>query len=305
MPHRLLCVDPDDVTRSETVERLGTELADLDLTVDSCATLRDAERALRSETVAVITEYDLPDGSGLDLVRAARDVCPDAGCILYTDTDPDTIDTTDLRGSLTEYVGKGSLFGRDRLTKLVRTTVETRSQASYPVPQTEGDRLAALRSYDLNREGLQASLDRLTDLAATHFDVEIASINIIEEHSQEYLACYGATAEWDPTDREDSICTFTILEDDGVLVVEDVTEDPRFDSRSETLIGMGIRSYMGASLVAESGLALGSLCVYDEQPRSFSSADEDYLRKLAATAMEFIELHTELEAAAEAMEGSE
>ena len=304
MAHRLLCVDPEDATRSETVTRLGTELADLDLSVESCATVRDAESALNSETVVVITEYDLPDGSGFDVVRTAREVCPDAGCILYTDTDPDTIDTTDLRGSLTEYVGKESLFGEDRLAQLVRTTIETRSQASYPVPQTEADRLAALRSYDLDREGLQASLDRLTDLAATHFGVSISSINIIEEHSQEYLACYGQASEWGPTDREDSICTFTILEDDGVLVVEDVTEDPRFASRSETLLDMGIRSYMGASLVAESGLVLGSLCVYDQEPRSFSSAGEDYLRKLAATAMEFIELHTQLEAAGDATEGS-
>jgi len=291
MSHRLLCVDPDEDARAETVASLREELADLNPTFVSCGTLAEAESALSSETVAVITEYELPDGTGLDLVREAEEVCPDAGCVLYTATDPDTIPTDDLQGSLTEYVGKGSLFGDDRLVKLVRTTIERGGQTSYPVPQTEDERIDALRSYDLDSDSLRGALNRLTDLAAMHFDVEIASVNIIDEHSQEFLACHGPATEWESTDREASICTFTILEDDGVMTVEDVGEDPRFESRRTDLVEMGIRSYMGASLLTPSGLRIGSLCVYDGEPRTFSSADEEFLRTLAATAMEFIELH--------------
>ncbi len=298
MSHRLLCVDPDEDARAETVSRLREELDDPDLTFVPCATLTEAEAELSAETVAIITEYELSDGTGLDLIGEANGVCPDAGCFLYTDADPDRVETDELRGSLTEYVGKGSLFGSDRLAKLVRTTIERRSQASYPVPQSEDERLDALRSYDLDNEDLHDALDRVTDLAATHFGVEIASVNIIDEHSQEFLACYGPATEWESTDREASICTFTILEDDGVMTVEDVTEDPRFESRSTSLIELGIRSYMGANLVTPSGLNIGSLCVYDDEPRSFSPADEDYLQKLAETAMEFIGLHSRLDTTA-------
>jgi GAF domain-containing protein len=82
-----------------------------------------------------------------------------------------------------------------------------------------------------------------------------------------------------------------------VMTVPDVTEDPRFESRSDTLVEMGIRSYMGANLVTPSGLAIGPLCVYDDEPRSFSAADEAYLQTLATTAMDLIELHTERVAA--------
>jgi len=270
MARRLLCVDPDEDSRAETVARLREELADLNPTLVSCGTLAEAESALSSETVAVITEYELPDGTGLDLVREAEEVCPDAGCVLYTATDPDAVPTDDLRGSLTEYVGKESLFGDDRLVKLVRTTIERGGQTSYPVPQSEEERIDALRSYDLDSNSLRGALDRLTDLAAMHFDVEIASVNIIDEHSQEFLACHGPATEWESTDREASICTFTILEDSGILVVEDVTEDPRFQSRADALIELGIRSYMGASLVTSSGLVIGPLCVYDDEPSSRS-----------------------------------
>ena len=288
---RILCVDPDDGDRAETAERIRRDLADLDPVVETAASLADAETALTTETAAVVTEYAFPDGTGLDLIRSATDVCPDAGTVLYTDTDPDTIDTSELRGSLTEYVGKGSVFGADRLTRLVRTTVESRAQASYPLPQNETERLAALQSYDLDAPGLSASLNRVTDLAAEHFDVDTASINIINDHSQDFLACYGEAQGWEPMDREDSICTFTILEDDDVMTVEDVTDDPRFESRSEGLLDLGIHAYMGANLVTASGLVIGPLCVYDDRPREFSSADEAYLKDLAALAMELIELH--------------
>jgi len=140
------------------------------------------------------------------------------------------------------------------------------------------------------------SLDRITDLAAAHFDVEQASINLITEYSQEFLACYGEAEDWETMDREDSICTFTILEESGVMAVEDVTEDPRFQSRADSLIELGIRSYMGANLITSNGLVIGPLCVYDDEPRSFSPAEKAYLRDLAAVAMDLIEYHTQLRA---------
>jgi DNA-binding NarL/FixJ family response regulator len=295
-PHRILCVDPDEGARGETAETLGDEMADLDVVVETAGTLDDARAALAEGTAAVVTEYELPDGTGFDLLTAAREACPDAGLVLYTDTDPDAVETAALRGTVTEYVGKESAFAADRLAGLVRTTIETRAQASYPVPRDESERLAALRSYDLDDPEVLSSLDRITDLAADHFDVDRASINLITEHSQEFLACYGDAVEWERMDREDSICTFTILEDDDVMTVEDVTEDSRFRSRSDALTAMGIRAYMGATLVTSSGLALGPLCVYDDEPRSFSSADEDYLRELASVAMELVELYSRLDA---------
>ena len=304
MAIRVLCVDPDEDARTETVERLRGELADMDPTVEAVDGIAGAERALDAGGVdCVVTEYDLPDGTGFELVETVESRAPDAGCVLYTGADLDRIDTSGLAGSITEFVGKGSVFGAERLTDLVRTTVERRAQATYPVPQSEEERVAALRTYDLDDPDLQASLDRVTDLAAAHFDVDIASINIITEHSQEFLACYGATEEWETMDREDSICTFTILEDD-VMTVEDVTEDPRFESRADELLELGIHSYMGANLTTDSGLSIGPLCIYDDQPRSFSAADRAYLRDLAAIAMDLVELHSRV-AVAESAPGTD
>jgi len=293
---RILCVDSDGNECEATAERLRSDLAELEPTVETAASVSAAESTLSADLDAIVTEYELSDRTGIDLLNIANDVCPDAGVVLYTDIDPDTIDTSALRNTVTEYVGKGSVFGGDRLTKLVGTTVESRTQASYPLPQSESERVAALQSYDLDAPGLSEALTRVTDLAAEHFDVDIASINIINEHSQEFLACYGETEEWEAMDREDSICTFTILEDDEVMTVPDVAEDSRFESRSDDLGELGIRSYMGANLVTSAGLVIGPLCIYDDRPQEFSAADEAYLKDLAALAMELVELYNQVTA---------
>jgi GAF domain-containing protein len=295
MSYRILCVDPDTGAREGTVGSLRTELSDLEPAIETAGSVAKATASLTTDTDVVITEYRLPDGTGLDVINATRERAPDAACILYTDADPDAIDTDDLQGSITEYVGKESIFGRERLTGLLRTTLEAGSQRTYPLPQREGARLAALQSYNLDTPELLTTLDRITGLAAAHFGVEQASINLIDEHSQEFLACHGGAEDWETMDREDSICTFTILEDAHVMAVEDVREDPRFESRSEQLVESGIRSYLGANLVTPSGLVIGPLCVYDEEPRTFSADEKAYLRELAAVAMDCISLHARLD----------
>jgi len=288
MSHHIVCADGDEASLTETVETLR-EGMDTPIEIDAVTTVERADSALAADTAAVITEHRLPDGTGTELIELARTRCPDATCLLYTATDPDAIDTDAIRSAVTEYVGKGSAFGDERLTQVLETMLSSRSQRSYPVPQNETERLAGLAAYDLDDEALTDSLDRITDLAARHFEVETASVNIITDHAQEYVSCYGSATEWESPDREDSICTFTIADDDEVLTVEDITEDPRFESRSEQFVQIGIRSYMGATLTTTTGLALGSLCIYDDEPRSYTPTDEAYLRDLAALAMNLIE----------------
>ncbi|MEZ3143702.1 hypothetical protein [Halobaculum sp. MBLA0143] len=97
-PHRLLVVDPDDETRAETAADLRAELPEW-VTVETLGTA-EAATATLGETppvAAVVTEYELPDGTGLDVIGAAAEAVPDAGCILYTDADPDRIDTAALQ----------------------------------------------------------------------------------------------------------------------------------------------------------------------------------------------------------------
>jgi len=292
MTHVVLCVDLDEREREETVAGLGSAFDDVEITVVTAGSLADAGDVLEERALdCVVAEYDLPDGTGLELFDRVRSARPDAGCILFTTRGHGDIDTAAFDGTITEYLRKDAPHAVKRLAELIRTTITAGIQTSYPLPREEAERRAALRTYDLDSEALRGSLERITDLAGRHFGVPSASVNIIGDHEQTFLACHGAAADWDAIPREDSICTFTILEDDDVMRVEDVEEDPRFADRVASLLGLGIRSYMGANLRTSSGHAIGTLCIYDETPRRYDDGEADYLRTLARVAVDLIETH--------------
>jgi GAF domain-containing protein len=282
----VLCVDPDEAARSATVAGLRDELGEPELR--TAGGVAEALDALEGAPVdCVLTEYELPDGTGVELLDAVRERHPDTGCVLYTGAEEMA-----LEGDLVvEYLSKGAPAEYERLARLVRTTAAFRSQASYPLPEDETERVEAIEAYGLDADRLGPAIERVTTLAAAHFGVDTASVNIVREHSQEFLACHGAA--WTPMDRENSICTFTILED-GVLTVPDVRADPRFET-NEALAELGIRAYMGATLTTGEGVALGSLCVYDDEPREFSEADREYLQVLAGTTVDLIEMNADIE----------
>lgn len=285
----VLCVDPDEETREETCDRLRA-VGD-DPTLVAAESLAAAEESLRDHPVdCVVTEHDLRDGTGLELAARVRDLRPSVGCVVFTAADRDELGT-DESDAVAEYVAKDAPNAAEELWHVVEFTASFRAQTAYPLPQDEADRLDALDAYDFDSTEMREDVEEITDLAARHLGVPMASVNLIEEHSQEFLVCHGA--DWTPTHREDSICTYAIVEEGPVAVVEDVTEDPRF-ADNEGLDDLGIRSYVGADLTTDEGLTIGTLCAYDEEPRTFSEDERAFLSTLADVAMSLLGLHHEV-----------
>lgn len=282
----VLCVAPEGESGARA--RLAAEPG---LSVVEGTSLAAARETVQDTDIdCLVTEYELPDGTGIDLIRYVRDRAEDTGCILFTDADRETVTEGVDVPLVAEYLNRGSPAAADRLAALVSVTARRRCQAAYPVPEDEADRLATLARLDLESPSLAAALDRVTELAAAHFGVDRAAVNVITESTQDVLSCEGA--DWSSIPREESICTYAIL-DEGVTVVEDTAVDARF-ADNETLADLDIRFYAGAPLRTEAGLSLGTLCVYDDAPRSFTDADRDYLRLLAAEAVGWFELHDRL-----------
>lgn len=283
----ILCVEPGDASDAVRA-RLADEPG---LSVIDSSSLADAREAVQEVDVdCLVTEYELPDGTGIDLVRYVRDRAQDTGCILFTDTDRETI-TEGLDVPLVvEYLNREGPAAVDRLAALVSVTARRRTQTTYPLPTDESDRLAALARLDLEAPELQSALDRVTELAARYFGVERATVNVITESTQDVLACRGA--DWSSVPRDESICTYAILSE-GVTVVEDVADDARF-AGNETLAELDIEFYAGAPLRTADGLPLGTLCVYDDEPGSLTDAEADYLELLADEAVQWLELHDRL-----------
>lgn len=283
----VLCVDPGDAP-DEPWTRLAEEPG---LSVVVRGSVAAAKEALQGADVdCLVTEYDLPDGTGLDLVRYVRDRAQDIGCILFTEADRATVTEGLAVPLVVEYLHRGSPAATERLTALVAVTARRRTGTAYPLPEDEPDRLDALAALDLDSEALAAALDRVTELAVRHFDLQRSSVNVIAESTQEVLACHGPALPSMP--REASICTYSIL-DEGVTVVEDTAADPRF-ADNERLDEHDIRFYAGAPLRTDEGFPVGTLCVYDDAPRTFSAEEAAYLELLATAAIDWIEVYGRL-----------
>jgi GAF domain-containing protein len=283
MERNVLCVAPEDDLAAIT-DAIETENSLAPLAATSVSA---AESVLEDRDVdCVVTAYELPDGTGLDVVAAIRSASPQTPCVLFTDVKPGDIDTASFEEMIVEYLNSDLPDAHERLGFVVSDLIEHASQVGFLVPDDEEARLAALAEYDVEELPVEESFGRLTDLVASHFDVAVAFVGLIEEDEENFLACHGA--DWGSLTREDTICTHSMLQKD-VMVVEDIGDDRRF-SDNETLVNLGIVSYAGANMTTSDGQVIGQLCLIDHEPRDYSESEREELQQFAATAMEILEL---------------
>jgi GAF domain-containing protein len=177
--------------------------------------------------------------------------------------------------------------------KQVEAWASRQPSAAQPAgaPEHEYERLEALRELGLN-SAARARFDAATKRVAQAFDAPIALVSLIDDGQPVLPNVAGSpsnpqAAQSEP--RETSICGHVMASDETV-VAEDVTKDARF-ADNPLVLEKGIRFYAGAPLRTSAGLTLGSLCVIDTKPRSFSDAERRRLQEMAQ------ELMTEIEAA--------
>jgi DNA-binding NarL/FixJ family response regulator len=255
-----LFVAPDATGDTSPLWELSS---DPDISICHKTSVEEAKAFLTGTVVdCVVTAYDLPDGTGVDVITHLREAAPDTGAILVTDVPLDRV-TDDASPLLVfEFVPGNRPTAGTRVVQLVKSAAENRSQTSYPMPATEKARLEALEAYDIDDERFIRAVQRVTDLAADHFGAPYSSVGILTERTQEILACAGTS--WETTPREGSVCTYTILRD-GVPVVEDTLSDPRFETTIDADDG-DIRFYAGATSNTSEGYPVGTVCIYDEDP---------------------------------------
>lgn len=284
----ILCVDPDADRRATTTETLESAGFDT-VEAPSIAAARDYIDG-EGSVDCLVTEHDLPDGIGLQLVELVRSESPDTSCLVYTDVPLADIHTPPFADVIAEYVRRSAAGAEAELVAFAEDAVTRGSQRAYPLPENEAARLAALSEYADDPSALDETFGRLTELAAATFDVDAAAIGLVGDHVQEFLGCYGVSLG--SIDREDTICTHAIL-DDGATVIEDVRTDPRYED-NEGLAVADIRFYASAPLRTPSGEPIGTFCLYDDEPGSLSDRERELLVLFAADAMEHLELRRRL-----------
>jgi len=156
------------------------------------------------------------------------------------------------------------------------------------LPVNEILRLKALHDLAVLDTPREQSFDDVAQVAMQLCNTPLAVVSLIDKNRQWFKSCIGMDAT--ETSRDIAFCAHAILAPQDILIVPDATLDKRFADNPMVTDAPYIRFYAGAPLVTEDGLALGTLCVVDYEPRTLSQAQINSLGALARQVMQLLKL---------------
>nr|WP_276081821.1 ATP-binding protein [Methylobacterium sp. GC_Met_2] len=163
--------------------------------------------------------------------------------------------------------------------------------AGPPLPALVGDvrRLNALADYDILDTAPEKGFDDIVVLARRLCNVPVALVSLVGSDRQWFKARSGFSSCETTLDK--SVCAHALGEVD-MLVIPDLTQDPRTNANPLVTGEPHLRFYAGAPLETAGGERLGSLCVIDVEPRlgGLSVEQAECLKALAGQVMSQMEL---------------
>ena len=172
------------------------------------------------------------------------------------------------------------------LSHVSPTEFTPREEPGYPVNKDEATRLVALASSGLIDTPPEARFDRIVRLASLVTGSPIALVSLLTSTRQWFKARVGLEAQETP--REWAFCSHAVLSQEP-FVVEDAATDPRFRDNPLVQGEPRIRFYAGVPVRDKAGMALGTLCVIDREPRKLRAAELQALLDLADIASEEVQ----------------
>lgn len=146
---------------------------------------------------------------------------------------------------------------------------------------------AAIAGYDVIGD-TPASLQAIVEMAAFVARVPLATVNVITSSEQHQVAAVGFAPSI--CRREDSMCAVSLAAG-GQIVVTDASQDERFRDNPFVTGELGeVRFYASQPLVTPDGVAIGTLCVFDKEPRDLDDVQRLALTALAGRIVDLLEL---------------
>jgi GAF domain-containing protein len=147
-----------------------------------------------------------------------------------------------------------------------------------PVPFNEADRLAKLESLVARIRDNMAVFQPIAAQAKAIFRVPIALVSVLDTDRQVFLGNCGIAGPDAP--RDQTFCNVTILKPE-LTVVTNTTLDRRFAAHPFVTGAPRLRFYAGAPITFPVNLNIGTVCLADVRPRTFSNSDRMILSHLA------------------------
>lgn len=156
------------------------------------------------------------------------------------------------------------------------------------IDSSDAARRRAIAAYRVIDDDPEPDLQGLVQLAASMCGVSTAVLNIIDDRLQHQIAAVGFSAA--TCAREDSMCA-VVLRDPATVTVVDARLDERFSTNPfVTGVIAEVRFYASTPLISPSGVAFGTLCVFDEQPMELTVEQIRSLELLARQVVDVLEL---------------
>ncbi|MGJ3241715.1 MAG: GAF domain-containing sensor histidine kinase [Opitutales bacterium] len=146
--------------------------------------------------------------------------------------------------------------------------------------EMEQQRLQVLHSYDILDTEPEPTFDHITKLAARLARVNISLVSLVDRDRQFFKSTYGANVREMP--RELSFCEHAIAEPSSPLIISDAIKDERVKENPLVAGPPFIRFYAGFPILDKAtGLALGTLCVIDNEVRTLTEDQHENIQGLA------------------------
>ncbi|AFM16118.1 GAF domain-containing protein [Mycolicibacterium chubuense NBB4] len=150
------------------------------------------------------------------------------------------------------------------------------------------DRLNALYATGLLDSPPEQIYDRITRAAADALDAPYSAVSLVDVDRQFFKSTAGMDIGGGErqTPLDQSVCQYAVA-NGSPLVLEDARNDPIFKNHPVVRSG-AVVAYLGIPLMDHTGHAIGTLCVFDNKPRLWSTGHVQVLGDLAALAAERI-----------------
>ncbi|RYE36010.1 MAG: PAS domain S-box protein [Sphingobacteriaceae bacterium] len=150
----------------------------------------------------------------------------------------------------------------------------------------EEERLKALFAYNLLDTEAEKQYDSITNLAAYICGTKMAAINLIDGYRLWLKSKTGI--DFCEVSRDVAFCKYTILQE-SLLEIPDTLLDERVKDNPLVNGAGGVRYYAGISLVNPDGYILGTICVFDTEPKRLNDKQKQALQFLADETMMHME----------------
>ena len=194
-----------------------------------------------------------------------------------------------------EYNGEMKNYFKNQYLQLLRN--QGNKAGIVPVENTENEveRLAEVKRLGIMELDLSGErrYNSMTQVATYLTGCKQSAINILGSNVQQCKANFGfnmmQSTMLKEIPREISVCQFSLSNPGQPLIIENILEDERTKNMKNMPFDPGFRFYASLPLLSSRGFSIGTLCVFDPNPKNLDHQQIDGLRLLSDQIVHMLE----------------